>query len=208
MIRAPWNVTTFAMLTNLKRLGFPLECQSLSRNSIAARARNGLLTISGFSEISNSIDSFRISDACNLSIYDSDWLHNSSIFQIRAAIRDASSSGASNHLTQSSINLSLHVREVNPKLKQFVCSRMRRLCDTNIVEVGFLFNATTLLVRNSSLVSFLLIVLQCSMVGAPLGDLGNIFIRTSLTLVVCPRFQNVCLTYLRQPLFFNHRKYY
>ena len=50
LLRAPWNVATKSLLCHLKSIGFPVQFQSLSRNSIAGRARNGFNGIDNFSQ--------------------------------------------------------------------------------------------------------------------------------------------------------------
>ena len=95
LLRCPWNVATVSLLHNLKTIGFPLEFQSLTNNSLAARARNGLSTISNFSSSYETVQTFMLDDGRVLNVIDPDWLQNSCLFQIKRAIDTTRRAGQS-----------------------------------------------------------------------------------------------------------------
>ena len=109
LTHGPWNIFPKALMFQLKFLGFPLQFQSLQRNSAAARVRNGCTTSAQFWMLYHGLNLELSSDDRILRIPDSKWLHNSCIFQIHDSIISANNAGIETPegILQSEVNSSL-----------------------------------------------------------------------------------------------------
>ena len=86
LTRGPWQSIPYALLTNLKVIGFPCQFQSLSQNSVSARARNGMNTLLHFWDNWDLFQAILPSDERVLWPARGDWIFRSNLFQIFDAI--------------------------------------------------------------------------------------------------------------------------